>query len=303
MSKVTECSICFERYNNNKKIPKILHCGHTFCKNCLNDMKNKYNNILECPICRKKELFSNVDDLATNRTIFDLLYNPTQENDLVVEGRNKYKVIIIGSSFTGKTSLLIRCIKKKFNEEYNVTLGAEIFNYTIKKNNETINLDIWDTAGTEKFQSIQKIYCMKTYAAIIVFDVGNRDTFDSIPNWIYFYKENKSRELNDMIYLVGNKIDIGNKRKVSKEEAEEFAKLNNLKYYEVSAKSGDNVEKLFDDIGEDISRVYKNGNIFVLNNLENSIKTLDRSVHLNNNLSCWDKFIASIKNIIFFWKE
>ena len=170
MSKVTECSICFERYNAKNKIPKVLHCGHTFCLECLNKMKIKSKNILECPICRKKESFENTDDLSTNRVIYDLLYNPTQEEDLIIEEKNKFKIIIIGSAFTGKTSLLHRCIKKKFNEEYNVTLGADLQTYKVKINDENICLNIWDTAGTEKFQSMQKMYCLKSYAALIFYN-------------------------------------------------------------------------------------------------------------------------------------
>ena len=76
MSKITECSVCLERYNIKNRMPKILHCGHTFCKECLYSTKQKSNNILECPICRKKELFEDIEDLSTNCVIYDLLYNP-----------------------------------------------------------------------------------------------------------------------------------------------------------------------------------------------------------------------------------
>ena len=123
MSKITECSICLERYNIQNKIPKILHCGHTFCRECWDKSKKNSDNILTCPICRKKELFDNIDDLSTNRVIYDLLYNPTQEENIIIEEKNKFKIIIIGSASTGKTSLLNRCTKKKFSDEYNVTLG------------------------------------------------------------------------------------------------------------------------------------------------------------------------------------
>ena len=301
MSKVTECSICLERYNTKNKTPKILHCGHTFCKECLYNSKKKSNNILSCPICRKKELFEDIEDLSTNRVIYDLLYNPNQEEDIIIDEQNKFKIIIIGSAFTGKTSLLNRCIKKKFSDEYNVTLGADIQFLKVKVGNEYIGLNIWDTAGTEKFQSIQKIYYLKCYAALVVFDVGSRDTFDSVLSWISFYKENKNRELKELIYLIGNKIDIGDKREVSKEEAEELAKLHNLKYYETSAKDGTNVDKIFNDIGQELVRIYKEGNIFVLNNCENEIKKLDPEIHSSNE-TCWDKFINSLKSIVFFWR-
>lgn len=301
MSKVTECEICFERYNTKDKIPKILHCGHTFCKSCLVKSKLNSDNKLICPVCRKSEIFSDIDDLSTNRVIFDLLYNPTQEDELIIDEKNKYKIIIIGSASTGKTSLLNRCIKKKFDEEYKVTLGADLQYYKLKIGNDYIGLNIWDTAGTEKFQSIQKMYYKKSYAALIVFDVGERATFNSVNNWISFYRENKSKELKELIYLIGNKIDIGKERQVSTEEAEEFAKLNNLKYYETSAKNGTNVEKIFKDVGEEIFNTYKEGNIFSLSKNENDTKILDINVHKSNE-SCFQQFINSILNKIKFWK-
>lgn len=303
MSKVTECSICLERYNTSNKIPKIMHCGHTFCKECLIKSKNNSDNILSCPVCRKKELFNDIDDLSTNRVIYDLLYNPEQEEEIIIEEKNKFKIIIIGPASTGKTSLLKRHTKKKFNEEYNVTLGADIELIKVKVDNEYIGLVAWDTAGTEKFQSIQKMYYLKCFAAIIVFDVGSRETFESLLDWISFYKQNKTKELKEIMYLVGNKIDIGDKREVSKQEAEEFAIINNLKYYETSAKNGENVEILFSDIGEELVKTYKQGNIYALNINEDSPKILDKDTLVNKNISCWDKFINSFKKIIFFWKK
>ena len=142
---------------------------------------------------------------------------------------------------------------------------------------------------------------MKSYAALIVFDVCCRETFESLSNWILFYRQNKSKELKELIYLIGNKIDIKEKREVTKEEAEEFAKLNNLKYYETSAKDGTNVDLIFNDIGQELVKIYKEGNIFVINDGENEIKKLDAKNHLGNK-TCWDSFIESIKSIIFFWK-
>jgi len=191
--------------------------------------------------------------------------------------------------------------QKKFDEEYKVTLGADLQYYKLKIDNDYIGLNIWDTAGTEKFQSIQKMYYKKSYAALIVFDVGERATFNSVNNWISFYRENKSKELKELIYLIGNKIDIGKERQVSTEEAEEFAKLNNLKYYETSAKNGTNVEKIFKDVGEEIFNTYKEGNIFSLSKNENDTKILDINVHKSNE-SCFQQFINSILNKIKFWK-
>ena len=105
-----------------------------------------------------------------------------------------------------------------------------------------------------------------------------------------------------IIYLIGNKIDIKDKREVTKEEADEFAKLNNLKYYETSAKDGTNVDLIFNDIGQELVRIYKECNIFIINDGENEIKKLNVKKNHLGNKTCWDSFIESIKSIIFFWK-
>ena len=300
MAKVTECPICLERYNIQNKIPKILHCGHTFCQECLINSKKISENELCCSICRKKELFEEIDDLSTNRVIYDLLYNPTQEENLVEE-KYKFKIIIIGSAFTGKTSLLNRYIKNMFNNEYNVTLGADIQYQKIKIGDKSISLQLWDTAGTERFQSIQKMYYLKSYAALIVFDVGNRSSFDSVLSWMDHYKQFKDKNLKEIIYLIGNKIDI-EKREVSKEEAQEFSRIYNLKYYEASAKNGDNIELIFNDLAQELVNTYKGGNIYTINAKENNIEQLDVKAHLQNE-NCWDKFVNNIKKYIFFWNK
>ena len=106
-----------------------------------------------------------------------------------------------------------------------------------------------------------------------------------------------TKDLNEIIYLVGNKIDIEEEkeRKVKKEAAEEFAKTNNLKYYEASAKNGTNVEKIFYDLAFELVNTYKQGNIYALNNSENSAKILEANVKIKKE-TCLDKFINNILN-------
>ena len=106
-----------------------------------------------------------------------------------------------------------------------------------------------------------------------------------------------TKDLKEIIYLVGNKIDIEEEkeRKVKKEAAEEFAKTNNLKYYEASAKNGTNVEKIFYDLAFELVNTYKQGNIYALNNSENSAKTSEENVKIKKE-TCLDKFINNILN-------
>jgi hypothetical protein len=98
--KLTECQICFERFNKTNKEPKILNCGHTFCKECLIHMQKRIEEI-KCSICGKKQSEKNVEAFTTNRLLFDLLYIP------IVEIKNEkdkkaFKVILIGHASSGK---------------------------------------------------------------------------------------------------------------------------------------------------------------------------------------------------------
>ena len=265
MSELIECPICSERYNRTIKMPKILSCGHSFCKECL--IKSlKYSPELLCSICRQKQNVIDPEQLITNRTIYDLLYNTTNLDQLnntassisssdVSEPEISFKIILIGPAFSGKTCLVKRYIFKKFSEDYQVTVGLDFQSKTIKMNGKVFKMQIWDTAGTEIFQSLTTSYYRNSAGAIVVFDVGNKESFESLDTWIDFYRESNSTK-EDLIYLVGNKIDINN-RVISKEKAENYKNSKGLtNYFEASAKRGDNVEYLFNCIAQDIMKVH-----------------------------------------------
>ena len=265
MAELTECPICSERYNRTEKSPKILSCGHTFCKDCL--IKSlKYSKNLLCSICRQNQNIKEPEQLITNRTIYDLLYNTTNVNELnnsissISSSEEKaqisFKIIMIGPAFSGKTSLVKRYVFKKFSDDYKVTVGLDFQSKTIQMNGKYISLQIWDTAGTEMFQSLSASYYRNSAGAIVVFDVSDAKSFESLDTWINFYRENKDRTKEDLIYLVGNKVDLDN-RVISEKDAKNYLMSKGLKnYFEVSAKRGDNVDKLFNSLAKDIFQIY-----------------------------------------------
>lgn len=260
MSELTECPLCLERYNKTTKIPKILSCGHTFCQECLTK-QNKYK-LLECSICRQKQTITHPEQLITNRTIFDLLYMPKVEEERTSDGSyNKietYKIIMLGPANAGKTSLIRRYIYKKFNEDYQVTVGFDYMSKELKIGKRKIKIELWDTAGTEMFQSLSAGFFRNSYGALIVFDVIDRKSFQSLETWVKYYREHKDENKEELIYLIGNKIDYG-ERNISKDEVEDFMINHNLNnYFETSAKNGDNVDKIFENIGKDIIKLYGN---------------------------------------------
>jgi small GTP-binding protein len=164
---------------------------------------------------------------------------------------NTYKIVLLGDSGVGKTSLIKRYLYDKFDIMENITLGGLFFNKIIDyKDKQKIKLDIWDTAGQERFKSMLPMYIRNTDIAIIVFDsckINNvKEYFET---WITFIRENNNN--NILIYLIGNKRDL---IKIQNIDTDILYKLDldrrNICF--VSAKTGEFVQELFDKIINDI---------------------------------------------------
>ncbi len=155
------------------------------------------------------------------------------------------KAIIVGEFAVGKTSLCKRYATGMFKEEYKPTLGVDIFTRKIEiKDFGSVILSIWDTAGQEKFRKMYPRYYKGAKYAILVYDVTSRETFESLPSWV---EEINKHAGNIPIILVGNKVDLEAYRQVSKEEGLKLAeKLNLHGFYEASARTGLNVNEIFE---------------------------------------------------------
>ncbi len=178
------------------------------------------------------------------------------------EQQNKYeyifKIILIGNSSVGKSSILQRYIQKVFNESYSCTIGVDFFMKSLDVGDKSIKLQLWDTAGTEKFRSITTGYYRGANAAFVVFDLTSKPTFDCLNEWIQNYYKYSNPDSEKNVVLVGNKCDLVNKREVSEEEIENFAKNNNLMYFETSAKDGKNIDECFYFIAEKLVKQFEN---------------------------------------------
>ena len=163
--------------------------------------------------------------------------------------------MIIGETRTGKTSLISRYCKNEFSGgAYLSTIGIDFQIKNLEINSKKIRLQIWDTAGQERFRNIAKNYYQSSDGFIVVYDITNNESFQTLDYWVEEIKSN-SQELSRMI-LVGNKCDLEEGRQVKKEEGKDYAKKKELKFYEVSAKDGTNVNKAFDDLIKDILSTY-----------------------------------------------
>ena len=157
------------------------------------------------------------------------------------------KLLTLGETEVGKTSIVLRYSDDKFHESKIATIGIDFKIKMIKKGNEKIKVSIYDTAGQERFKNIVKHYYKGANGVLLIFDITKRDTFEKLDYWLTDLQENSDNLDYLFIYLIGNKNDLEAERKVSTEEANKFAQEKNLSYIEVSAKTGFNIKKLFDE--------------------------------------------------------
>ena len=156
------------------------------------------------------------------------------------------KLLTIGDQFVGKSSIINRYIDDKFNENIRPTLAIDYKTKMIQKGENLIKISIYDTAGVEKYRHLIKNYYNGSNGILLVFDITDKNSFDNLNFWLDELEKNCN--LNNLyIFLVGNKTDLKKERKVSYDEAKNFADMKKIPYIEISAKTGDNIDKLFND--------------------------------------------------------
>ena len=168
-----------------------------------------------------------------------------------------FKYIIIGDSAVGKSNLLLQYAHNKFNDDYQATIGVEFGAKNITVNNKIYRIQIWDTAGQENFRSITRAYYKNSVCAMVVYDITNKDTFNNVQTWIEDCKNQSPKTI--FMVLVGNKNDLEDKRQVKYEEGMELANKNGMMFYETSAKSGFNVEEIFNSSAKAIAQKIDDG--------------------------------------------
>lgn len=166
------------------------------------------------------------------------------------------KYIVVGDSGVGKSNIVQRFIDNKFNGFFYSTIGVEFHVKTQKYNNLRYKIQLWDTAGQETFRTITKLYYRNTCVVFLVFSYDNKESFAHLEEWLEDIYQNVSNK-NVLVYIIGNKIDV-NTYSIEKETATEFAKNKGLKYFDVSAKTGEGITELFNTSIDDISILVKN---------------------------------------------
>ncbi len=158
------------------------------------------------------------------------------------------KVVLLGESAVGKTSIITRFVENKFKQDTMSSLSA---NFVSKKieigNNKSIKFDIWDTAGQEKYRALAKIFYQDSKIVILVYDITNKNSFNELKN--YWYEKVKENSSSDVIFAIaGNKCDLYEKEEVEKTEGEKFAKEIRAIFHETSALNSNGINELFTDI-------------------------------------------------------
>ncbi|XP_078329504.1 ras-related protein Rab-8A-like isoform X1 [Crassostrea virginica] len=162
----------------------------------------------------------------------------------------RVKLMLIGDTAVGKTSILVRFIKEVFDPIFITTIGIDFKIRTIELDGKKIKLQIWDTAGQERFRTITTAYYRGAMGIMLVYDITNEKSFENIRNWIRNIEEHASQDVDKMI--LGNKCDMNDKRVVSKEKGESLAIEHGIKFMETSAKASINVEEAFFTLARDI---------------------------------------------------
>lgn len=212
--------------------------------------------------------------MTTNQTLADL----------------QIKLVLIGESNVGKSSIVTRLIKNEFSDQYKcATVGAAFQTKHININNKRIRFECWDTAGQERYRSIVPMYYRNANVALIVYDISNRESFEKVTEWVKELKEKGPP--NIMIIIVGNKLDLGENRQVEKSVAKEYADSNSFIFSEVSAKTGDNVMDLFCNIA---SKMLNNNNDKATSTYEQNpyyVKRVQKDYTIQDNIHT-DSFIS-----------
>eukprot|EP00750_Incisomonas_marina_P030062 INCI7260.2.p5 GENE.INCI7260.2~~INCI7260.2.p5 ORF type:complete len:206 (+),score=38.48 INCI7260.2:202-819(+) len=156
--------------------------------------------------------------------------------------KHRFKIVLLGEGRVGKTSIVVRYVKQKYDARMESTLQASFLKKQIVVDGDTVQLNIWDTAGQERFHALGPIYYRDADGALLVYDITYGDSLGRVKEWV---KELRKMDRNIPIAIAGNKIDLEKDRHVSEKEATSYAKSINAIHVHTSAKQGKGLDEVF----------------------------------------------------------
>ena len=167
-----------------------------------------------------------------------------------MKNMRKIQILTLGDGKVGKTSILKRYNDDTFTSHHLTTIGIDFITKDVTIDNEKVSVKIWDTAGQERFRTITHTFYKQAEGVLLVYDVTDRTSYENLHNWVNSIHEHADEKI--IKYLIGNKIDLTEERKVTKEEGQKMANQYNMKYFETSAKSNTNVTESIEGLAKDI---------------------------------------------------
>lgn len=160
------------------------------------------------------------------------------------------KLLMLGDTAVGKSSLLMRFCEAHFESNFVVTIGVDFKWKQVERHGKTLKIQVWDTAGQERFRTITPMYYRAAMGVVISYDVTDQASFEHVEYWLTQLEQHG--EGNVQRILVGNKSDLDSLRKVSRQDGEQLASRFNMAFFETSAKTGENVDEVFLKIADNV---------------------------------------------------
>ena len=187
-----------------------------------------------------------------------------------------FKIVLIGDTSVGKTNILSKYLTDEFDAKSKATVGVEFGVKNFKIENNIVKVQIWDTAGEERYRSITNAYYKGAKGSLLVYDITNKKSFENVEKWISDLKANADEDIS--MILLGNKTDLEDKRVVSTEEGKNKAEFYNLTFMETSALNGNNIQEAFNEL---ITDIYKKNHELLENQAKAEIIRDKKTIELD----------------------